>query len=78
MRRDIGHLYGATNGVKINDGHPCMPGIPDDEVDILFSTLLTKSRHIDHNLPADGYSARFWNETDLYGTSNYTEIEQFS
>ena len=78
MRRDIGHLYGATNGVKINDWHPCMPGIPDDEVDILFSMLLTKSRHIDHNLPADGYSARFWNETDLYGTSNYTEIEQFS
>ena len=39
MKRDVGHAYGATNAVLRDDNHPCLPGIPDDEVDILFSAL---------------------------------------
>mmetsp|Transcript_26475 Transcript_26475/g.67248 ORF Transcript_26475/g.67248 Transcript_26475/m.67248 type:complete len:327 (+) Transcript_26475:238-1218(+) len=31
--------YGATNGMRTNDAHACMPGIPDDEVDILFAAI---------------------------------------
>ena len=41
LQRDANRTYGATNGIADNDGHPCMPGLPDDEVDILFAAIAT-------------------------------------
>ena len=41
LRRDANSTYGATNARSHNDGHPCMPGLPDDEVDILFAAIAT-------------------------------------
>ena len=60
MERDLGHLYGATNAQYKDDGHACMPGLPDDEVDILFSAIrhgrpLVTPTHIKET------DAEFWN-----------------
>ena len=42
LYRDAGSTYGAINGQHHPDIlHPCMSGIPDDEVDILFSAIAT-------------------------------------
>lgn len=42
MARDANNKYGAMNGVfERPDFHSCMPGIPDDEVDILFAAIAT-------------------------------------
>ena len=30
---------GATNARYVNDPHPCMPGLPDDEADVMFAAL---------------------------------------
>lgn len=43
MTRDASSKYGATNAKYQDDLHSCLPGIPDDEVDILFVALLTES-----------------------------------
>lgn len=43
MARDATTKYGATNAILKDDFHPCLPGIPDDEIDILFTALLTNS-----------------------------------
>lgn len=44
MVRDSGELFGADNvGIRVlPDVHPCMPGIPDDEVNILLFALAHK------------------------------------
>jgi hypothetical protein len=41
--RDLGRYFGADNPWITNppDGHPCMPGMPDDEVHLLLYSLLT-------------------------------------
>ena len=65
MTRDLGRLFGATNGKFTDNGHPCLPGLPDDEVDVLFATLATVSRSID--APTDAEGAMWWNETAIYG-----------
>jgi hypothetical protein len=41
--RDVGQYFGANNPWIKNppDYHPCMPGVPDDEVDILLFLILT-------------------------------------
>ncbi|GAX20723.1 hypothetical protein FisN_7Hh033 [Fistulifera solaris] len=43
QRRDLGIYFGADNPwiTKPPDGHPCMPGIPDDEVNLLLYVLFT-------------------------------------
>ncbi|GAX11669.1 hypothetical protein FisN_7Lh035 [Fistulifera solaris] len=43
QRRDIGVYFGADNPwiTKPPDGHPCMPGIPDDEVNLVLYSLYT-------------------------------------
>ncbi|GAX11667.1 hypothetical protein FisN_7Lh033 [Fistulifera solaris] len=43
QRRDLGIYFGADNPwiTKPPDGHPCMPGIPDDEVNLLLYVLYT-------------------------------------
>ncbi len=43
QRRDLGVYYGADNPwiTKPPDGHPCMPGIPDDEVNLILYVLYT-------------------------------------
>jgi hypothetical protein len=43
QRRDLGVYFGADNPwiTKPPDGHPCMPGIPDDEVNLLLYVLYT-------------------------------------
>lgn len=43
--RDIGQFFGANNPWIKNppDFHPCMPGIPDDEVNLLLFALWTGS-----------------------------------
>ncbi len=43
QRRDIGVYFGADNPwiTKPPDGHPCMPGIPDDEVNMVLYSLFT-------------------------------------
>eukprot|EP00041_Stephanoeca_diplocostata_P009581 m.148197 g.148197 ORF g.148197 m.148197 type:complete len:370 (-) comp17799_c0_seq1:739-1848(-) len=46
LQRDAGTAYGATNAKMEDDGHPCLPGIPDDEIDVLFVALLTESEII--------------------------------
>ena len=64
MLRDVGRLYGATNAVLTDDGHPCMPGLPDDEVDILFQAI----RHGEALVAPEGVNekdAEFW----LHNTS---------
>jgi hypothetical protein len=40
--REIGQFFGANNPWVQNppDGHPCMPGVPDDEVNLLLLQLL--------------------------------------
>lgn len=43
LLRDSGSRYGATNGKRKDDSHACMPGLPDDEVDILFAAITTRS-----------------------------------
>ena len=30
---------GAVNARQTNDPHPCLPGLPDDEIDLLFAAL---------------------------------------
>jgi hypothetical protein len=42
QRRDLGTYFGANNPWITHppDGHPCMPGIPDDEVNVLLFLLL--------------------------------------
>jgi hypothetical protein len=42
QRRDVGTYFGANNPWITDppDGHPCMPGIPDDEVNVLLFLLL--------------------------------------
>ena len=44
--RDLGRYFGANNPWIKNppDFHPCMPGVPDDEVNILLFLLLTGKR----------------------------------
>jgi hypothetical protein len=43
QRRDSGMYFGADNPWITNppDNHPCMPGIPDDEVNLLLFMLVT-------------------------------------
>ena len=42
LERDSGDSYGATNAISQDDSlHCCMPGLPDDEVDILFTAIAT-------------------------------------
>ena len=38
QKRDTGQCFGANNPwiYHVPDGHPCMPGIPDDEVNLLL------------------------------------------
>ena len=43
LRRDAHTQYGATNAWRKEDSHPCMPGLPDDELDILFAAIATRS-----------------------------------
>ena len=35
---------GATNGGFTNDIHPCLPGLPDDEVDVMLHALARRAR----------------------------------
>lgn len=43
QRRDLGVYFGADNPWITHppDGHPCMPGIPDDEVNLILYMLYT-------------------------------------
>ena len=42
LERDAGDSYGVTNAkFQDNSLHNCMPGLPDDEVDILFTAIGT-------------------------------------
>ena len=45
--RDTGRWFGATNPWITNppDIHPCMPGVPDDEADLLLFLLLQRKYH---------------------------------
>lgn len=58
MLRDAGRLYGATNARYADDGHPCLPGLPDDEVDHLFAVLADGAMGLD-GLAAER-EAEFW------------------
>lgn len=42
QRRDISQWFGANNPFinKPPDGHPCMPGVPDDEVNLIMYLML--------------------------------------
>jgi hypothetical protein len=43
LKRDAGHWFGATNpwiSGERDPLHPCLPGIPDDEVAILLFSVL--------------------------------------
>ena len=44
--RDIGVWKGATNPrmVESPDAHPCMPGVPDDEANLLLFSLLSDAK----------------------------------
>ena len=59
MKRDVGHAYGATNAVLRDDNHPCLPGIPDDEVDILFSALADRG-HAQRLGYVPAHKEEFW------------------
>lgn len=64
--RDVGPaIYRVRNGRYHNDGHACMPGIPDDEVDLLLALLATSQRVEVEKPPSNNHT--WWNETDLYG-----------
>ena len=39
LLRDSGSQYGATNAQTTADDHACLPGLPDDEVDLLFVAI---------------------------------------
>ena len=41
QKRDTGQYFGANNPwiTDVPDGHPCLPGIPDDEVNLLLMIL---------------------------------------
>ncbi|KAJ1456121.1 hypothetical protein M885DRAFT_518646 [Pelagophyceae sp. CCMP2097] len=52
--------YGATNARLTDDGHPCLPGLPDDEVDILFSALADGSNRVEARNVARERDAEFW------------------
>lgn len=58
MLRDAGRLYGATNARYVDDGHPCLPGLPDDEVDYLFAVLADGAMGVG-GLAAEA-EAEFW------------------
>ena len=59
MKRDVGHAYGATNAVLRDDNHPCLPGIPDDEVDLLFSALADRG-HAQRLGYVPAHKEEFW------------------
>lgn len=59
MLRDVGFLYGATNAKYDDDGHPCLPGLPDDERDFLFAVLANDGL-AEEGLAAER-EAEFWN-----------------
>lgn len=59
MLRDAGRLYGATNARYVDDGHPCLPGLPDDEVDYLFAVLADEGAMGRAGLAAEA-DAEFW------------------
>jgi hypothetical protein len=48
--RDTKKWFGATNPwvKKPPDNHPCMPGVPDDEADLLLFLLLQHNYHASH------------------------------
>lgn len=48
--RDTKKWFGVTNPWVTHppDGHPCMPGVPDDEADLLLFLLLQRNYHASH------------------------------
>jgi hypothetical protein len=52
--RDTGSWYGANNPWISNppDIHPCMPGVPDDEADLLLFLLLQRNCQASHESPS--------------------------
>lgn len=48
--RDTKRWFGATNPwvTMPPDNHPCMPGVPDDEADLLLFLLLQRKYHASH------------------------------
>lgn len=44
QRKDLGSFFGADNPwiTRPPDGHPCMPGVPDDEANVLLFLLLAE------------------------------------
>ncbi|KAJ1449059.1 hypothetical protein M885DRAFT_573379 [Pelagophyceae sp. CCMP2097] len=69
MRRDAGFLS-TVNAFKV-DQHACMPGLPDDEVDILFTMLLSTKKQLSTNGTADPRAYEWWSEKELYGDAKY-------
>ena len=60
LQRDAGTTYGAMNGkYHTPDSHPCMPGLPDDEVDILFAAIAT-GKNCTFSGVASEADAEFW------------------
>ena len=60
LRRDAGTAYGATNAGTRDDHHPCLPGPPDEEADLLFAALAdvdARSHELGY-VPAS--EAEFW------------------
>lgn len=37
---------GATNGRLVNDGHPCLPGLPDDEADLMLRAIGQRAKFV--------------------------------
>ena len=64
MRRDAGGpIYKVRNKRYSNDVHACMPGLPDDEADLLFAILATSQRV--ETSPT--YAVHEWDESGIYG-----------
>ena len=47
----------ASGSKRVVAGHPCLPGLPDDEADFLFAVL---AEGMDMNGLADEKDAQWW------------------
>ena len=60
LLRDAGSQYGATNARTTDDDHACLPGLPDDEVDVLFAAVAERAcQFVSDSEESD---TEFWNK----------------